>query len=177
MSKKVFVYRYKVNGIKNELKICDELMKIDGVVAAYFEDGYLNYEIDERTDEYEILIAAMNLCENDGGELIVGEEDLISEYDSEDGFSSAVSDENLNDTENGFEEEEKVKPTLYDAEEENGDHIVAAEKKLKTESTIRFGEISAALVLFLIASFLTDNAKTALSVKNVMLIIQTSCIQ
>ena len=167
-------YSYRVNNLSDPSAVTGELEKINGVVSARFEDGVLTYELDEHTDEYDILITAMNLCDSVGAELIVGEEEPVSDYDYDavfdaDDFSSEEEEVGL-DIEEGFEEEKK-KPVLFEPEEEKGDHIVASRKKLKTESTIRFIELAASLVLLVVALFLPENARTAFSFRNVLLII------
>lgn len=176
MEKISVVYNYKVNDLKDEAAVLGELMKLNGVVSAYFEDGYLFYELEEQTDEYDILIAAMNLCEQNGGELIVGEEERASDYDydavyRDDAFGEPDPTENGEGLSNEFEKEPVKKPTLFDPEEESGDHIVAARKKLKTESIIRFIELAASLALYILAFFLPENPESALSFRNVSFIL------
>ena len=178
-------YKYKVKNLTDPSVVLGEIRKTKGVMSVEFSDGVLTYVVDRRVDEYDVLVAAINACDAVGAELIVGEEEKTSDYDydavyddrnfADNGVIDGDIDEKekVDDTETetvtGFEKDEEEAASVFDDYEE--DRIVSAKKKLKTESLVRFIELSISFVVLLISFLVKPDPQAVISLRSILLIV------
>ncbi|MBP5373261.1 MAG: hypothetical protein J6Y44_03655, partial [Clostridia bacterium] len=180
---KTISYSYKVLNLRDPTNVLDELKKTKGVVSAEFFDETLTYVLDEWTDEYDILVTALNLCDAEGAELIVGEDQPVSDYDYDAASIEAepedpeaepepdAVDEGEGEEEEEEEEAEEPIKAKKVSDDEEGDYLIAARKKLKIESIVRFIELSVSLLLVVASLFFEANANTFFTIKNIFLVV------
>ena len=180
---KTISFSYKVLNLRDPTNVLDELKKTKGVVSAEFFDETLTYVLDEWTDEYDILVTALNLCDAEGAELIVGEDQPVSDYDYDAASIEAepedpeaepepdAVDEGEGEEEEEEEEAEEPIKAKKVSDDEEGDYLIAARKKLKIESIVRFIELSVSLLLFVASLFFEANANTFFTIKNIFLVV------
>ncbi len=167
--KEKLCYCYKVENITDEKSVISEISKIDGVLSCQIVDGVLFYEISPLFNEYDILVASMNICESFGGELIVGEDNLSNEINNDEEVFDKNINENIEDNQPIAEDldikDEKVQ------EYKESETLYEKRKKLKKDITIRVCELALSLVLFVIACFIPSNGTSVFTASSILLIL------
>ena len=150
-------YVYAISNVSDTGALVAELKRSDGVIECYVEEGKLYYVLDERMDEYPVLIEANELCAKYGGALVIGEDDE-GEFVGEGGESEDMQGGDGEDDEEEYDSEERAdkpaaKKSIFAEEEEDYsemDEAVFRKKKNKQETFLRFGELILSAVLLTI---------------------------
>ncbi len=178
--KEKLCYCYKVENISDEKSALAEISKINGVLSCQIVDGVLFYEISPLTNEYDILVASMNICEAFGGELIVGEENLLEENVFDSYNDGEALDENIgsniDEAQEIIEDNQPIAEDL-DKKDEKFEEIKESEtlyekrKKLKKDILMRGVELSLSLILFIVACFIPSSGNQVFTVNSILLIL------
>ena len=177
---KNILYYYKTEGDFDKKSALKQISSLMGVKNCYFEEDLLFYELPEFVNEYDILTASMEIIENLGGELIVGEfnqEETIQEETVQEEMVENFDGENL---EQPKFEEEKVES--YQSQFESKKNRVAEEKaenetlfikrkKLKGDAIMRLCELGASLLFLLLGLFIPQSDSTSAFTFNSVLLI------
>ncbi len=166
--KEKLCYCYKVENITDEKSVIDRISKIDGVLSCQIVDGVLFYEISPLFNEYDILVASMNICESFGGELIVGEDNLSNEINNDEEVLDKNTTENIEDNQPIAEDLDKIEKVEEYRESET---LYEKRKKLKKDITIRVGELALSVILFIIACFIPSSGTSVFTASSILLIL------
>lgn len=166
-------YSYELKNVSDTEPVLSAVKELKSVIEASAIDGVLSYTLEDGADEYEVLIAAVNAAYSVGGEVIVDGESPASDYDydyrAEDESSVKNADNEVidgdNEIENGFEDD------LAEEIENEEDRIVSQKGKAVTRRVTRAVELGAALVALVVSLFLKPSETTAMSFKNILMIL------
>lgn len=153
-------YFYAIEGNINEAELVERVKKIKGVEDAFFENGGLTYLLLENVDEYDVLVASIEICEALGGTLVVGEDEDKSIQENE---SVEEADKKKDSLEAESSPEEKE---AYSYE----DRIVEEKKKLKGETLFRLGELTLSIIL-VVVSFFVKSSGSSLNLKTLLCVV------
>lgn len=185
-----FVYCYKVENLSDEKSVLSEISKLEGVKNCQVVDGVLFYELTEWCNEYDILVASIEICEKYGATLIVGDDNQVDS--GEDETSDSLS-QDLTEDDQGLEEvlSDDDSDNVLDGEEENQDNRVIGRSflqklkeepkddetlnekrvKLKRDIITRAGELLLSIILFVVACFIPSNSQSVFTASSVLFII------
>ncbi len=183
---KLIKYAYETENVSNKQEIENKIKTLNGVKECLFEGDIFTYVLSSSADEYDILVQSMNLCEENGGELFVAEDNVVpldktfssskSLGENEETSQDVLEDEEMEDCvdnepigalidENGEEfEEENEKPLKKPQFQELKKQDISSQMK------VAIVELTLATVLFVISLFMPINYESAFSGRNILAI-------
>ena len=185
MKKQRILYSYKIENLADVKTAEKKIGLLEGVISADVKDGVLVYEVTEWTDEYDVLTQSMSIIEELGGELIVGEDNVIMEDGDElsggevnDGtidVKAVESDGNAlnevlyvrNESENYADSSESVGDDVNDNEDDSPSD---KKKRLKTDVVSRIIELSLSVVLLILGLTVKGKEDAVIGIDSVFLI-------
>lgn len=169
-------YRYKLKypdnlGDKERNKYKSKVSAQEGVAQAVFDGDYLTINCIDGAYEYDILQTLIAISDEYEIEVLFGENDdngpIDGDLEDSDGQEPIDDDNGESLEENSEEATDKQSKLDYD------DKLTAEKQTLKKDSLIRIGELSIAIILFVVSLFLKAG-DTVFSFKTILAILAFS---